>query len=1716
MKKLLGIVYVWVGLQSIALGQTFGNEWINYSQKYYRFEILQEGLYKIDYQTLVDNGIDPSQFNSDNIQIFGRQQEQALHVYDGGDNKLDPGDFFIFYALPNDGWLDSTLFDDPNTIGNPKVSLFNDTINYFFTWNSSSNNLRYKIENADDFNPIGFPPLKFGMSKLEYTVVNPVYFQAKEPNGTSSPFFKPGEGFTSGNLNALNEPLGNIIKPFFRTYHLYTDLGAPFAEFHCKSSSNSDADSSNGEYPLYNHHLRITLADYTVVDTLFSGYQQIILNKKIEPNNLVDAYTPGLFEVVNDLDLKADQQVMSYMSLTYPRKPILYNTKKDKFTFENDVLRGSVRIEMSNANINIPDPIVLVHGSQPKKLLVNNENDTIRAFVSNSSNGVDQEFIVIDSSQLIAISTLKAINGNGNFTDYDAMDFNAADIIVYHDQMASASLSYADYRASGPGGSYNVVRANIDELYMQFGGGIPKHNAAIRRFCHFAYNNSVSKPLALTLLGKGFGIDKTRFSKDFYNSSLIPPFGYPSSDVAHTAMLESSGFAPLIPTGRVAAESEKELLDYLEKLKEFEALQDTNDVYDTPSKDWQKQVLHFSGGDTDELINQIRAYMNVYERSIEDSVFGGNVTTFVKSTSNPYDPTMVKTINERLQQGASLLNFFGHSTASGFDISVDDPGNWENKGKYPVILGNGCHAGNMYSSHEKSFSERVVLLPEEGAIAMLASTNTEFANVLYIYNLELYKQISYKSYGQPFAKQIQKTIALLQDSLPLGIGTVIQTTYASVNLHGDPLVKINSHQRPEIELRDENVYFEPANIDLSVDTIDLNIILKNLGQSVMDSFEVEIIRNFPGTNVDSIYRFTINRLHYSDTVTLRMPLQAGISVGINEFTINVDLPSYIEEQYDETMNNQLKKTLFLKLDAIVPVYPYEFAVVPEDKITIKGSTLNPIKEEKTYHFELDVTDEFNSDFLRHYSTTDVGGVKEVPFDQWLDKDNNPAPLIMTDSTVYFWRVATDSNVLIWSETSFQYIKGKEGWGQDHFYQYKNNRFSSIDYKKSEFKKDFAPITKTIQGFATHNIAYSPSNYHYDIEKLQVDYGQCGGKKLLCVAVIDSVSLEPWFTRYQGENPDNNFGNMNDDGGCAGRPMGYFAYIQDDPQSMANFNNFVNNEIPDGNYVMIWTTVNGFFSLWDPSVFTTFNNLGVNSFSGTSVERSFIIFTKKGHPETTLEELVPLDEVGTTNYKFNLLTEMHSTDYLGTEEAPLIGPAQEWKTVYWKQSPTELTPGDSTRLQIQAHNIDGEIIMTIDTLFTRNDSIIDLNQLVNASTYPYISLKATFEDRSNFTPADLQRWHVLFQPVPEAAIDGTNGYVFIPEKDTLKEGEFFQFAADIRNISDYPMDSILVNYWVEDENRIRHYLPPKRLDSLRVGQTIRDTVSISTLGYGGINSFWMEINPYKEGSSGEKDQPEQFHFNNLLQIPFYVDRDDVNPILDVTFNGRHILNGDIVDPHSEIYISLKDDNPYLIMDDISDTSLFGIFLTHPGGSQQRIPFIDGEGNSVLQWVPAESEHKRFKIVYPAYFPTDGRYELLVQGSDRSGNLSGDLDYRISFEVEHQSSITALTNYPNPFSTSTKFVFTLTGSEVPDDLLIQIMTITGKVVREITLDELGPIHIGRNITEFSWNGTDQFGDRLANGVYLYRVQSRLNGESIKHRDSDIDQYFKKGFGKMYLMR
>jgi hypothetical protein len=235
-----------------------------------------------------------------------------------------------------------------------------------------------------------------------------------------------------------------------------------------------------------------------------------------------------------------------------------------------------------------------------------------------------------------------------------------------------------------------------------------------------------------------------------------------------------------------------------------------------------------------------------------------------------------------------------------------------------------------------------------------------------------------------------------------------------------------------------------------------------------------------------------------------------------------------------------------------------------------------------------------------------------------------------------------------------------------------------------------------------------------------------------------------------------------------------------------------------------------------------------------------------------------------------------------------------------------------------------------------------------------------------------------------------------------------------------------------------------------------------------------------------------------------------------------LNGDIVAAKPKIVIKLKDEAKFLALD---DTSLARVFVRYPSGTLRKFTF----GSDTLRFIPADlsSGKNEATIEFNPYFMEDSGndyYELIVSGKDRSGNSAGNVEYKVRFQVYNKAMISNMFNYPNPFTTSTAFVFTVTGSEVPQNIRIQILTVTGKIVREITKDELGPLHIGRNITEFKWDGTDQYGQKLGNGIYLYRVITNLNGNSLEKFNTidangdkvNTDKFFNKGYGKMYLMR
>jgi len=558
-----------------------------------------------------------------------------------------------------------------------------------------------------------------------------------------------------------------------------------------------------------------------------------------------------------------------------------------------------------------------------------------------------------------------------------------------------------------------------------------------------------------------------------------------------------------------------------------------------------------------------------------------------------------------------------------------------------------------------------------------------------------------------------------------------------------------------------------------------------------------------------------------------------------------------------------------------------------------------------------------------------------------------------------------------------------------------------------------------------------------------------------------------------------------------------------------------DSIPQGAYVAVrsidFNDPNSFSSTWrsDTALFGSGNSLydklksaGFTLIDSVNTPRSWILIYQKG-----VQGFEPRFTISQGLYdKITLSVNVNGLSNNGYISSPVFGPGKAWKQLQWSGSSVDSPSEDNPLLSVIGIQLNGQA----DTIYrdlSPSQQLFDLSS-INATQYPFIKLQMHNIDTTNYTPYQLAYWRITYDPAPEGAV---NPGQYFTIKDTVEVGEPLQFKMAFKNITGIPFsDSMKVKVVVTDRNNRTHIFPPGRLRKLNASpDTLQISYPVDTRQLTGNNNLYVEVNP-------DNDQLEQYHFNNFFYRNFYVRGDTLNPLLDVTFDNIHILNGDIVSSRPNILIKLRDEAKWYPID---DPSALKIQVRYPDGSLHPYNF----NSDTLQFTPAGQQvpvsNNTATAIFKPYFVKDGEYELIVTGKDMSENSAGRMEYRVAFEVINKPMISNMMNYPNPFTTSTAFVFTLTGSEVPQNMRIQILTVTGKVVREITKDELGPLHIGRNITEFKWDGTDQYGQKLANGVYLYRVITNLNGKSLDKytsKEDNTDKYFNKGYGKMYLMR
>ena len=341
-------------------------------------------------------------------------------------------------------------------------------------------------------------------------------------------------------------------------------------------------------------------------------------------------------------------------------------------------------------------------------------------------------------------------------------------------------------------------------------------------------------------------------------------------------------------------------------------------------------------------------------------------------------------------------------------------------------------------------------------------------------------------------------------------------------------------------------------------------------------------------------------------------------------------------------------------------------------------------------------------------------------------------------------------------------------------------------------------------------------------------------------------------------------------------------------------------------------------------------------------------------------------------------------------------------------------------------------------------------------------------------------------------------------DTTIQVDRFWITSDIGST-----DDLIVNDTVT-YNSMNIYIPPNiiekdeiiffnQINDIQVGDNqpslnpILNNIKLKpiSIGIDGVNVPWI--------SSWEVDRQYQkdtslYRFNTSLDIWTVVEgswhnnrytfnssgssqfawissSDKVSPKLEAMVDGQKILKGGYISPEPEIVIYIRDE---------SDVSVHDIQSFKNGFNWDLANNFDLIQNGITTQI----------ILNPILSENDRTMSFIA--SDYLGNISDTL--KLEFFVSPDMKIIDYGNFPNPFNSKTSFSYELTRNI--DDFKLSIYTVDGRKVREFKSFDYG---INSNLSsigyhEIIWNGRDEWGDEVANGVYFYKYSLKFEDKNF----------------------
>jgi hypothetical protein len=178
--------------------------------------------------------------------------------------------------------------------------------------------------------------------------------------------------------------------------------------------------------------------------------------------------------------------------------------------------------------------------------------------------------------------------------------------------------------------------------------------------------------------------------------------------------------------------------------------------------------------------------------------------------------------------------------------------------------------------------------------------------------------------------------------------------------------------------------------------------------------------------------------------------------------------------------------------------------------------------------------------------------------------------------------------------------------------------------------------------------------------------------------------------------------------------------------------------------------------------------------------------------------------------------------------------------------------------------------------------------------------------------------------------------------------------------------------------------------------------------------------------------------------------------------------------------------------LSDSS--GINTSITAVDHDIVGILDGDTtNPIILNDFYETELNDFtkgKVTYRLRDLEVGPHTLKIKAWDTYNNSS---ETTLNFVVVSDEilNLENVLNYPNPFVNYTEFWFNHNKPNEPLEVQVQIFTVSGKLVKTINQMVQTTGNLARSIT---WNGLDDFGNKIGKGVYVYKLKVKSTASNL----------------------